>query len=313
MRIPNLGGFVLRNFIVGAIGLIIIGLLVVSIIDKEPKVNDLVEINGSEKATNEYKQQSLYAEHLIDYSLQNEQLNITFNKGRSWRHVPIDIGKLFNGEYNGNRQQLIENSYLLTKDRASFLYSEYLNDFDHRFKVGVIYSLDEGKSWNDVVIHPSYSPLRFRKVDFLNEYFGYVIISGDRVVGQEMTNVFVTKNGGESWQEIFAEVTNLIYDGGFVDENTGFLSFGLVNPDKPQLFVIQDAGLTWAEATVHVPEKYKEVFLIAETPFKEEEHLAVLINQGPSGDYLGGKVKGKFISKDNGITWEFSSEENVNE
>ncbi|WP_257535859.1 hypothetical protein [Mesobacillus foraminis] len=51
----------------------------------------------------------------------------------------------------------------------------------------------------------------------------------------------------------------------------------------------------------------------AEVPFKEEDHLAVYINQGLNGDYKGGKVKGKFISNDNGNTWEFSMEELPNE
>lgn len=48
-------------------------------------------------------------------------------------------------------------------------------------------------------------------------------------------------------------------------------------------------------------------------PVKEEDHLAILVNQGPNGDYLGGKVKGKFISKDNGKTWDFSKEVQPNE
>jgi hypothetical protein len=48
---------------------------------------------------------------------------------------------------------------------------------------------------------------------------------------------------------------------------------------------------------------------MVEVPFKEEDHLAVFINQGPHGDYESGKVKGKFISNDFGKTWEFSMEE----
>ena len=46
----------------------------------------------------------------------------------------------------------------------------------------------------------------------------------------------------------------------------------------------------------------------AETPFIEDDHLAVLVNQGPNGDYQGGLLKGKFISKDNGLNWGFLEE-----
>lgn len=256
-------------------------------------------------------QQSLYAENEIDYSLQNDELHITFDKGESWTHVPIEKEKLFQGEYNGNEQELIESSYILTKTRVAFLYSEYVDEHDNNhLKVSLLYSLDRGETWENAVIKPTSTPIRFRKVDFLNDDFGYIIISSDRVTSHELTNVYVTYNGGESWQEIYSEVTRLIYAGGFTDEHTGFLSFGFINPDKPQLYVTQDSGTTWHEAHVQVPEEYKDIFLIAETPFKEEEeHLAVLINQGPSGDYLGGKVKGKFISMDNGKSWEFSTEE----
>ncbi|NRG48323.1 oxidoreductase, partial [Bacillus sp. CRN 9] len=50
-----------------------------------------------------------------------------------------------------------------------------------------------------------------------------------------------------------------------------------------------------------------------EIPFKEGDHLAVLVNQGPNGDYDGGKVKGKFTSEDNGKTWDFAEEVKLNE
>jgi len=37
------------------------------------------------------------------------------------------------------------------------------------------------------------------------------------------------------------------------------------------------------------------------------------VNQGSAGDYNGGQVKGKFISVDNGKTWEFQQEVEPNE
>jgi hypothetical protein len=108
-------------------------------------------------------------------------------------------------------------------------------------------------------------------------------------------------------------VTRLIKDGGFVDEHTGFLSSGFINPEEPDLYVTQDGGDSWVSASIPIPDQYNKIFVTAELPFKEEDHLAVLINQGPNGDYRGGKVKGKFLSKDNGLTWEFSAEVQANE
>lgn len=108
-------------------------------------------------------------------------------------------------------------------------------------------------------------------------------------------------------------MTRLISDGGFINESTGFLSFGTIDPREPDLYVTQDAGNTWEEAVFNIPEKYDDIFVSAEIPVKEESHLAVLVNQGPNGDYKGGATKGKFISEDNGKTWEFSKEVRPNE
>ncbi len=130
----------------------------------------------------------------IDYSLTTGELQITFDKGKSWTTVPIETDKLFAGEYNGNKQELIENSYLLTENRAAFLYADGPDQFDKN--IVVTYSLDHGKHWQDSIVTKHYPALRFRKVDFLNQNFGYVILSGDRTVSQEMSNVYLTHDGG---------------------------------------------------------------------------------------------------------------------
>ncbi|MFJ7726661.1 oxidoreductase [Neobacillus sp. NPDC097160] len=257
-------------------------------------------------------QQVLKANNTIDYSFQNDELKITFDKGNTWTTVPIVREQLFEGEYSGNKGELIENSFILSKNRAAFLYSDG-PDLSSK-KIILKYSLDQGKYWQDAVVTEQYPALRFRKINFLNENFGYVILSGDRTVSQEMSNVYVTHDGGRSWRETNpSNVTMLIKDGGFVNENTGFLSYGYINPEEPDLYVTEDGGNSWVKATINIPDQYRQIFVTAEMPFKEEDHLAVLINQGPNGDYEGGKVKGKFLSNNNGKTWEFSMEVKPNE
>lgn len=272
----------------------------------------LDQMNEVQDNQSDQKEQALYADRTIDYSLQNDELKITYNKGKSWTTVPIEKGKLFEGEYSGNQQELIENSYILSKTRSAFLYSDGPGLSDKN--IILTYSLDQGKNWQDVVVTDHYPSLRFRKVNFLNENFGYVILSGDRTVSQEMSNVYVTHDGGKTWMETnSSNETRLIKDGGFVDEHTGFLSYGFINPEEPDLYVTQDGGNSWMKATITIPDQYHKIFVTAEMPFKEEDHLAVFINQGSNGDYKGGKVNGKFLSNDNGKTWEFSMEVKPNE
>ncbi|WP_045521451.1 WD40/YVTN/BNR-like repeat-containing protein [Neobacillus niacini] len=305
----------MKNIIIGTICIMLVGITVATyFFEKHPELTTPGRSQPiEEQDTQEFEPPQpspflpIYEDNSIGYSLQNDQLQITFNKGDDWSIVPIEKEKLFAGEYNGNAQELIENSYILTQNRAAFLYSEGNS-------IKLKYSLNQGETWEDSVVTAQYPTIRFRKVNFLNESFGYVIISGDRTMSQEWTTVYITNDGGKQWRETnHSNVTRLIYDGGFVDENTGFLSFGILNPIEPDLYVTQDGGNSWSKANVMIPEKYHEIFVMSEVPFKEENHLAVYINQGPNGDYEGGKVKGKFTSNDNGKTWEFSMEVLPNE
>jgi len=279
----------------------------------EPKLTEPPWEQKLEKAKEKKENQEseplvpIYVKDNVAYSLQNMELSVTFDNGRKWVQVPVEQDSLFAGEYNGNKQELIDQSYILTEKHAVFLYQ-----VDSRIKL--LSSPDQGKTWQEYIVTDHFSPIRFRKVTFLNENFGYVIVSGDRTMSQEWTSVFITKDGGETWSETnHSGVTRLIGDGGFVDESTGFLSFGTINPTEPDLYVTQDAGDSWKKADILIPEKYQEIFVMAETPLKEEDHLAMLINQGPNGDYEGGKVKGKFLSKDHGLTWKFLMEVHPNE
>ncbi|RRN66706.1 hypothetical protein EI200_25405 [Peribacillus simplex] len=55
----------------------------------------------------EKRHQPLNAEKTIDYFLANDLLNISFDKGSEWIKVPVEKDKFFDGEYNGNKQELI--------------------------------------------------------------------------------------------------------------------------------------------------------------------------------------------------------------
>lgn len=315
----------MKSFILSVSSVIIIALIIATVIYERnsnevthPQLGQLNNVRDNQESQNEPEQpqseqlQPININDTITYTLQNNELNITYNKGKDWIRVPVEQDQLFAGEYNGNKQELIENSYILTEDRVAFLYLDGFNSDEKR--ILLTYSLDQGKTWEESVVTEPFPSMRFRKVDFLNDHFGYAIISGDRTMSQESSHVFLTLDGGESWNETNnSGVTRLLSNGGFLDESTGFLSFGTINPEEPDLYVTQDAGSTWSEATINIPEKYDKIFVSAETPEKEEDHLAVLVNQGPNGDYEGGKVKGKFISKDSGKTWGFLKEVQPNE
>ncbi|MFC4401689.1 WD40/YVTN/BNR-like repeat-containing protein [Gracilibacillus xinjiangensis] len=242
----------------------------------------------------------------IGYSLQNDDLNITYDGGENWILVPIEKELLFSGEYRGNQQQLIDNSFILSDDHAVFLYA-YGNGENSPVKH--IYSDNQGETWDEVTITEKGLGLRFRKIKMLTDDFWYVVISGSRKMSQEGALIFFSKDQGQNWQSInMPATTRLVADGGFVDETTAFMSYGMINPQEPELYVTNNAGETWKEAVFHMPSKYDRVFVMPNTPYKEKDHLAMLVDQGPNGDYMGGLIQGKFISTDNGLTWTFAEE-----
>ena len=252
--------------------------------------------------------QPILVDENIGYSLQNDELQITFNQGEDWTKVPIEKDLLFMEDFVGSNQELVDHSYLISKERTIFLHMEqegYVEDN----RVVVTYSEDQGNTWENSVVAESQPFIGFQKIDFLSDQFGYIIFTGERVMSEEASYIYITNDGGANWELTnHPDTTNLVYHGGCIDEMTGFLSVGYRIPDQPDLHVTQDGGNTWYKAQINVPAEYSEIFLIAEMPYQESDHLTVLVNQGPEGDYQGGRVKGKFISKDQGMTWEFAGE-----
>jgi hypothetical protein len=138
-----------------------------------------------------------------------------------------------------------------------------------------------------------------------------LILTGDKTMSWEANVIFKSHDGGKSWEKAGqAEEQRLITDGGFVNDQLGFISFGSLNvmdePPRPSLYRTTDGGKSWPEVIVPIPAEYKGIFVEAEVPSFDGSQGTLLVNQGPSGDYQGGKVKARYISLDEGATWTFA-------
>lgn len=244
----------------------------------------------------------------ISAQIKGEQLYITYNSGEDWKKVPVKDKEIMSGEYTPSYDTgLMPGSYFLNKEHTAFLLSNNTN-------LRLIQSFDQGKTWQEDMVSEQVGVLRYRKLDFLDASFGYLVFSGGRTMSQESSELFLTYDQGKTWKKTSAlKETSLLQYSGFIDSKTGFISYKNSENKPPHLQVTQDAGNTWQQATFRLPQKYESIFVQAEVPFKEGDHLAVLVNQGDSGDYQGGLVKGKFRSNDNGLTWTFSQEVAANE
>src|SRR5690625_3905261 len=278
----------MRNFILGLSIIIIVALVLVTYLYQKQEAVTLRTGEIQQTELDDVQQSNpLYpsTDEQVSYSLQEDTLHLTYNDGADWVEVPIEKEALFAGEYQGNQEELIEGSFLLTEDHAAFLYSVATEQGSDLVRVGVKETRDQGETWEDHVVVEEISPIRFRKLGFVNDTFGYVILSMGRTMSQEYSAVYVTEDGGENWRATTElPSTRMIGFGGFVDEMTGFLSYGTINPEEPDVYVTQDMGETWIQSEFQIPEEYERIFVQAEVPTKEADHLSVLVNQGPNGD-----------------------------
>ncbi|WP_084795405.1 WD40/YVTN/BNR-like repeat-containing protein [Bacillus sinesaloumensis] len=234
------------------------------------------------------------------YQIKDEKLMVTYDNGRNWKTVPVPIDNLIISGYN--ESNLAEGSYVITPEKTAFVLDSTLR---------ILMSTDKGESWNEVVISEQLPPLRLRILGFTSEQDGYLIVTGDKTMSSEANFIFKTIDGGQSWNNVGSvEHYRLVTDGGFINDQLGFISFGEYReeskPPIPNLYRTTDGGVNWERVEVPIPEEYLGYFTIAEIPTFTGTEGTLLVNQGPNGDYLGGNVLAQFSTQNQGKTWSFS-------
>lgn len=239
------------------------------------------------------------------YRIENDKLEITYDNGETWKEVPVEINRLFEGDYNGPENELIEDSYLISPQRTVFIVGGNEN-------IAVMQSTDQGENWETTTIPAVIQGIRIRIIDFISENNGFLILTGGRTMSWEGNIIYKTEDGGKTWEEAGNVPTERqVTSGGFIDEELGFVSFGAINvnesPGMPDIYRTADGGNTWSKIEVPIPAEYQGIFTVAETPTFDGSQGTMLVNQGPNGDYQGGNVKAKFVSVDDGATWSFAN------
>lgn len=241
----------------------------------------------------------------LKYEIKDETLRITFDNGQTWENVPVAIDALVGVENSSSTQELVDDSFVMTPEKIAFLIEE-------NGKLTVLISTDKGESWNETMVSDQLPYLRIGLLGFTSDEDGYVIVTGDKTMSSEAHFVFKTNDGGQSWYDVgpVADVYSLVTDGGFIDDQLGFISFGEYHleaqPPIPNLYRTIDGGENWERVEVPIPEEYLSYFTTAEIPTFNGDEGTLLVNQGPMGDYLGGKIMAKFTSGNQGETWSFA-------
>src|SRR5690606_32570123 len=113
--------------------------------------------------------------------------------------------------------------------------------------IRLLFSEDQGVTWKESKIPTNFPGIRMRIIDFPTQHFGYVILTGGRTMNQEGGEIYLTNDGGLTWQKV-PEVpsTRLLYDGAFINEKVGYMSYHSLGEQlKPDLYETHDGGKTW--------------------------------------------------------------------
>lgn len=241
----------------------------------------------------------------VAYRLTEEALHVSYTNGDSWVKVPVETEALYGARDRLNNQLLMD-SYILSDERTAFLLQ------NEEGAVHIIMSTDKGKTWEETPVSSYWASGRFGKIGFATDQDGYLIFSGERTMSFEAHFIYKTNDGGRSWYNGgFVEDTHqMVTDGGFINDQLGFMSFGYMRYEDeaptPHFYRTTNGGESWEQITIPIPEEYKGFFTVAEMPTFQGQEGTLVVNQGPEGDYLGGKVLAKFTSQDEGATWLFT-------
>ncbi|MFS0562068.1 sialidase family protein [Terribacillus sp. 179-K 1B1 HS] len=234
----------------------------------------------------------------ITYTIDQAGLQVTTNSGEDWAKVPVEVDELFEGEYQGSKTELIDQSYVLAEDRFAFI----IGGFE---QTAVLSSTDQGKTWETTELPDAIEGVRLRIIGFTSEQDGFVILSGGRTMSTEGNQVYQTADGGRTWTLTgSAPSERIVQSGIFVSKDIGFMTFGLTG--HAEYYRTTDGGANWGTFDVELPGIYSDVFTVMESAEYEGDQLIMTMGQGSNGDYYGGNVKATLVSDDNGATFEMT-------
>jgi photosystem II stability/assembly factor-like uncharacterized protein len=243
------------------------------------------------------------------YRIFGNTCSISNDNGKTWTKVPIAIEKLCkSADGNSYYNQLQNGSYILDEEKAIFVFGG-----TPETRLSIVKSMDGGKTWDTVAVEvgkPSIKYARVKFVSFPTKKVGYIVVTTEKNMNQEGKAIFKTTDGGNTFSQVKIK-TNIqehcLNKAVFLTEQLGFIT--MVGGEKPEIYRTEDGGKIWE--IILIPEvsiNGVQPFCQPEIPYLKEEKLYLLVGQGADGDYEGGRCKAKFISKDEGKSFQYTNE-----
>lgn len=272
---------------------------------KKNSVAEKADVTGAEENENE----------MVFYRIKNAALTVTYNKGERYITVPVNINDVL---YEDNSTDKLKyGSYCISTTKTAFLYGGKRNGND-RIPVTLVYTDDMGENWITSEIDTIYNA-SYYYVEFFDEKTGIIFVGYDRNNLKESYKIYVTSDGGQSWNTIADErIGNIIKGVKFIDSSTGFLCYEYSEEMDSNLYRTADGGKTFEKVVLESQEldstalqnnsnlTWSDVYREATVPtYSSDRIITVYLIQGEQSQYNNGKTVAKYQSTDKGKTFKY--------
>lgn len=277
-----------------------------------PEDYGIYQYNESIK-TNENSNSDLDNE-LTGYVIKDSALYVTYDGGGSYIAVPVALDNLLTVE-NNSVLELKQGCAIISTTKTAILYGGRGSNGD-KIPVTMVYTDDMGKNWTTCELDQIYTA-DYLYVDFYDDKNGVAVVGYDRSEQHESSKIYVTDDGGSTWDVIGTGPTTGIIKGvKFIDEKIGFFCYNYVDGMDSNLYITKDGGKTFSKVTFAAQEldstpsdkklTWSEVYKEAVVPIYDKDGvITVYLTQGSEGVYNGGKTAARYQSSDKGNTWKY--------
>ena len=185
-------------------------------------------------------------------------------------------------------------SYFISKDKIAFIHG------DREISI----SEDGGKTYRETSLpkDDKYLPRR-QFIGFNDEGLCYALVTSGKVMSQEGSTVYISKDNGKTFKEAGGFVSSLVNGVNIINDKVWYIE------TKLGLKKTEDAGKTLEDVEIPCKGEFLEYYDTLMPPkFKGNEGV-MYVSQGEDADYgAGSKQVAKLITKDGGKTWTYVGE-----
>lgn len=274
---------------------------------------------------------STSTDELSSYNISNSILYVSYNGSSSYIVVPVDIDNLIYEESDSSdssSKTILSTSYMISQSMTAFVYGgNTIND--NYVPLTVIYSSDKGTNWTNYELNSDIKNVDFAYVNFTDTQNGFIVVGYDSNydTGTQSSIIYRTSDGGENWEKMGnTPLSHPIKGVLTTDSNTIFICYYYNENYVSNLYLSFDGGTNFNNVILEDQEldssaagsgsttlSWSDVYKDALVPILDDEsNIIVYLSQGENATYNDGKTAAKYISSDNGQTWSYVGQLEIN-